>query len=129
MENDGAEKTNEYSELIGISGILKFLGYLTIVVGAIGLLSIIFGVVQTYETPWLAAGFVGALLPAMWLIALAELIKLLIRIERNTRREPAQLKKKPAPPAQAADFEPFEEWAKKNPTKTRNDYYAEKNSR
>lgn len=75
--------------------------------------------------PILAIGAIASLMPAMLLIAFAEIIKVLVRIEINTRKEPVQMAtKKNLPFEKTPDTEPFEEWAKKNPTKTRNDYYA-----
>ena len=129
--------STEYPALSTIILILNITGIIIVVFSVI---SIIFVLVQLSNHKIIAtqAGFymsislVGGLLISILYFALAELIKLFVKIEFNTRKISSNEnhnsiigRKIRQTKASSNDFViNYDEWKKNNPTKTLNDYYS-----
>jgi hypothetical protein len=131
---------NEYPELSTITMVFNVIGIGIIVFAVIGLtygVSLFVG--QENERQMgiylIISAFLGGVLLSTPFFAFIELIKLLVRIEFNTRKDTIDLHSKKDHNAidhqlktvSAKNDLSFEDWKKINPTKTINDYYASSN--
>jgi len=125
----------DYPALSTISSIFSIIGVLVIIISIGGTA---FGIILLDGSGTSLDGFIviGAsiigLLFSLTFIGFAELIKLLIRIELNTRSNDQNIKnnvshKNPLESSSAKESKSeYEEWKKKNPGKSLNDFYAQK---
>ncbi len=128
---------NEYPGLSTISIIFKVIGIVTIVSASIGFfygLSLVYGYGEEKQIGiyLIISSLVSGLLFSIPFFAFAELIKLLVRIEFNTRKDSDNNTSKridylvnQQESVSSDKFEiSFDDWKKDNPTKGLNDYYA-----
>ncbi|MFT5155892.1 MAG: Na+/H+-dicarboxylate symporter [Bacteroidia bacterium] len=127
----------EYPALSTICTLLKVIG---IVILAISIMGMIYGVTlldsdeveQSIGYTLISYSIVGGLILTILFFAFAELIKLFVRIEFNTRRTTDDEIKKQTDDEQdnsiPSNFKKhglsFDDWKKENPDQTINDYYA-----
>lgn len=124
----------EYPALSLISKLLKYVGTLMILASVVGIIGGII-LISDYEgelgIPILISSIVTALLSPLLFFGYSELIKLFIKIEYNTRNnndksiftESNYITKETRSTGSNSEYE---EWKKKNPGKSINDFYAKK---
>ena len=120
------------SWLLFISSTIKFFG-IVVLVGSIVLIG--FGIHELSPFGdeglgkiFLSSGIGGFFMIALPFLAVAELIKVFINIEYNTRKESVQLKIEMDKTDSKRASEPkitFDEWKKENPTRPIEDFYKE----
>ena len=136
MNDDQLKK--EYPELSIISIICKVVGVVIIIIAVIGLIKG-FSLLGSYRNEefgiyLIFSALLGGLLFSVPFFAIAEMIKLFIRIEFNTRKDNNnEPDKRIENTIQRQSLEnnnnteiSYEDWKKQNPGKTINDYYREK---
>ncbi len=109
-----------------ISNSLRILGYLMLLSGGIIGLYGLYLLIDAEDLWGILLGVsAGVAVNGLVLLAVGELIILALRIERNTAPEAERESAPTLKPFEKSEaFEPFSEWSKKNPGKTRNDFYA-----
>lgn len=133
---DSERMNSEYPGLSTVSVVLKVIGVLVLIIAAILL---ILGIVMLTDYNrgneglyLIALSILSVFLYSVPYFAFAELIKLFVRIEFNTRKDHHserfnQYDSQSSKPRSASPMKndvSYEEWKKDNPSKTINDYYA-----
>jgi len=136
MNDDKLKK--EYPGLSLISIICKVIGFVVIISAIIGLfkgISLLGGYIsEVLGIYFIISSLVGGLLLSVPFFAFAELIKVFVRIEFNTRKNKDDeqntkleniIRRKKSENNDNAEIS-YEDWKMQNPGKTINDYYRER---